>query len=66
MNPPPPSRESHFDLCRTQRRFLLAREQTAAQGSAARYFAVQAMRGWPQGAGRGAHGPTDAPDHRRR
>jgi hypothetical protein len=49
MNPPlrsKPRTPPHPDLCRTRRRFLLAREQVAAQGSAERYFAVRAMREW--------------------
>jgi hypothetical protein len=49
MNQPPSSKTRtppHPDLCRTRQRFLLAREQVAAQGSAERYFAVRAMREW--------------------
>jgi hypothetical protein len=45
MNPASSSEASRdVDLGSTRRRFLLAREQLAAQSSSERYFAVRDMR----------------------
>jgi hypothetical protein len=63
MNPAHGSETLHdADLQRARRRFLIAREQVAANTCSERYFAAREIRRWGPHRARAAYGGNDAQD----